>query len=84
MFDDPFATYRTTLFIALTAYYVITTTFAVIHVAGLLRGTDPHRRLLRVYLSYQLATIRGRPLASELVQIGLLAILLLVIWQLHP
>lgn len=83
MWDDPFVVYRTTLFIALTAYYVLTTTVAAVRVAELLRGTDPRRRLLRVYLSYQLATIRVRPLASELIQILLLSGLLVLIWQLH-
>jgi hypothetical protein len=80
---DPFLIYRTSLFIALAAYYVVTTAGGVWRVVALLRGSDPHRRLLRTYLSYQLVSFRVRPLAGELLQIAFWCTILLVIYWLH-
>lgn len=81
--DDPFDIFRTTLFLALTAYYALTTAMTVWHLAVLLGGSDPRKRILRVYLSYQLVSFRIRPLVSELIQIAILTLILLVLWQLH-
>jgi hypothetical protein len=80
---DPFLIYRTTLFIALAAYYVVTTAGGVWRVVALLRGNDPRKRLLRTYLSYQLVSFRFRPLAGELLQIAFWCTILLVIYWLH-
>jgi hypothetical protein len=81
--DEPFYWFRTALFVGLAAYYVLTLAGTVWHVAVLLYGSDPHRRLLRLYLSYQLLSFRLRPLASELLQIVLWSAILVLIWWLH-
>jgi len=80
---DPFAVFRTTLFIALTTYLVLTTSATMWRVASLLRGSDPQRRFLRLYLSYQLVTVRFKPLADELFQIGCWLAALTGLWWLH-
>lgn len=80
---DPFAVFRNTLFVALAIYTLVTTAMSVARVFVLLRGHDPRRQLLRVYLSYQLLSIRLRPLAGELWQIVLWCAMLLLIWWLH-
>ena len=80
---DPFAVYRTTLFVALAVYTVLTTAGTAWRVTVLLRGNDPQRRLLRAYLSYQLVSFRLRPLAGELLQIAFWCTILLCLWWLH-
>lgn len=80
---DPFATFRTTLFIALAVYTVVTTATTVWRVTVLLRGNDPRKRLLREYLSYQLVSFRLQPLAGELLQMAFWCTILLLLWWLH-
>lgn len=82
--DDPFILFRSLLFVALAAYFVITTTATVVRVTAVLAGSDPRKRLLRAYLSYQLASIRLGPLADELLQIAFWVTILVVLWWLHP
>lgn len=81
--NEPFIVYRQVLFIALAVYYGVTTVVTGWQVAALLRGHEPQKRLLRVYLSYQLLTLRLRPSWRELVQIGGWTVILLVLWWLH-
>lgn len=83
-FDDPFTLYRSVLFVALAAYYAITMGVAAWHVAVLLQGSDPRKRLLRAYLSYQAVSFRVRPLRSELLQILFWCTILALLWWLHP
>ena len=45
-------------------------------VQKLLSGTDHGHRLMRLYLSHLLVTVRVRPLAGELLQIGLWVVIL--------
>ncbi len=80
---DPFAVYRTALFVALSAYYLVTTAGAAWQVAVLLRGREPHKSLLRLYLSYQLLSVRLRPLRGELLQIAFWGTMLAVMYWLH-
>ncbi|MBN2446740.1 MAG: hypothetical protein JXO22_08440 [Phycisphaerae bacterium] len=80
---DLFTFYRMCLFVFLTIYAVLATAGTVVRLARLLRGRDPHRRMLRLYLSYQVVTFNPRPLAGELLQIGAWSIILVVLWQLH-
>jgi len=80
---DPFGTFRTTLFVALAIYTVVTLAGTAWRVATLLRGTDPRKRLLRAYLGYQLVSFSLRPLAGELLQIGFWCTILLLLWWLH-
>jgi hypothetical protein len=82
--EEPFELFRTALFVSLATYYGLTTTIAIIRLTQLLRGTDPRKRLLRVYLSYQVASIRIRPLLGELLQIGFWVAILFLIWWWHP
>ncbi len=82
--DDPFVLYRSVLFAALAVYTGLTTGIGAWRVAMLLRGDDPQKRLLRLYLSYQLVSVRVRPLMGELWQIALWCLVLLLIWWLHP
>ncbi len=81
---DVFIVFRTVLFVALTCYYGLTAVGTIVHIWRLLRGSDPRRRLLREVIAYLLASIRLRPLATELAQIALLILVLVSIWRLHP
>lgn len=80
---DPFAIFRTTLFIALAVYTIVTAAGTILRVAVVLGGSDPKKRLLRAYLSYQLVRVRIRPLAAELLEIALWVAVLLGLWWLH-
>jgi hypothetical protein len=80
---DPFNVFRTALFLGVGAYTVLTTLGTIWRVVGLLRGRDPRKRLLRSYLSYQLATVSLRPLAGELAEIACWLAALIGIWRLH-
>lgn len=80
---DLFVVFRTTLFVVLTAYAVVTTATAGWHVLRLLRGDTGHQRLLRTYLGYQLLSVRLGPLRGELLQIALWLTMLALLWWLH-
>lgn len=80
---DPFLVFRTTLFVGVAVYTVLTTTGTIWRLVAVLRGDDPRKRLLRTYLGYQLATVRLRPLSGELVQLGIWVFVLAVLWYLH-
>lgn len=80
---DPFYTFRTVLFVALAIYTVVTTAATGWRVLVLLSGSDPRKRLLRAYLSYQLVSFRLRPLAGELLQLAFWCTILGSIWWLH-
>lgn len=80
---DPFTIFRTTLLIGVTTYTVVTMAGTVARVAVILRGHDPHKRLLRACLSYQLLTIRIRPFAGDLLEIALWLAVLFGLWRLH-
>ena len=80
---DPFILFRTTLFVFLGIYTLLTMAGTMWQVLRVLRGSDPQKRLLRLYLSYQLVSIRIRPLSGELLQLGAWAALLLAVWWLH-
>jgi hypothetical protein len=80
---DSFELFRTTLFVALSVYTVATMALTSWHVARLLQGADPRRRLLRTYLGYVLVSFRVTPLRSELIQIALWTTMLLILWWLH-
>jgi hypothetical protein len=79
--SDPFLVFSTLLTLFVTAYYTLVTTMTVRETVRLLRGQDPGRRLLRLYLSYQLVTLRIRPLAGELLQIAVWLAILALIWR---
>lgn len=80
---DPFGIFRTTLFVALVVYTLVTMGATAWYTIALLAGRDPRKRLLRVYVSYQLLSFRARPLAGELVQLVLWTGVLVAIWWLH-
>ena len=80
---DLFTVFRSTLFLFLAIYAALTLLSAVWRVRRVLAGTDPGKRLLRTYMAYQVVTVRLRPLAGELLQIGFWSALLVVIWWLH-
>lgn len=80
---DPFTVFRTALFVALTLYYAITMGVMCFQGVRLLLGHDPRTRLVRAYLSYQLLTVRVRPLASELFQILVWTAVLFLLYGMH-
>lgn len=80
---DPFAVFRNVLFVALAIYTVLALASTLRQAIHLLAGDAAHQRLLRAYLGYQLVSFRLRPVAGELVQIGLLGLLLAGLWYLH-
>jgi hypothetical protein len=78
---DPFTVFRTALFAGVAAYTLLTAASTIWRVAVVLRGNDPRARLLRTYLSYQLVSVRLRPLAGELLEVtSWLAVLLGLCW----
>lgn len=80
---DPFAFYRTLLFVFLGVYTMLTLVSGTVRLWGLLRGETKAKRLLRLYLSYQLISIRLRVFWRELLQIGVLVGMLVAIAALH-
>jgi len=80
---DPFVFFRTMLIVALSIYCGLMGVGTLVRLRTLLAGDEPSRRLARLYLSYQLVTIRIRPLAGELVQIGIWTAVLIALWRLH-
>ena len=80
---DPFWVFRTGIFFVLGVYTILVTTVTIFKIAHLLRGRDPRKALLRAYLSYQLVTIRLRPLAADLLEIALWLVVLFGIWRLE-
>ncbi len=80
---DLFITFRTALFVGVTIYTVLSWTMTVVQLVALARSRDPRLQFVRRYVGYQLATIRIRPLTSELVQIGLLVLMLIALWWAH-
>ena len=80
---DPFRVFRTALFMGVAAYTLVTTAGTIWRVVAVLSGSDPRKRLLREYLSYQVLSIRLRPLAGELLELAFWLAILLGIWWLH-
>ena len=80
---DVFILYRTALFFFLGTYTLLLTTTTVVRLVGVLSGTQRSKELLRLYVAYQLLSVRLRPLAGELFQISLYLAALLAIWRLH-
>ncbi|MBU0637417.1 MAG: hypothetical protein KKB50_01025 [Planctomycetes bacterium] len=80
---DLFVFFRTTLFMFLAIYTLLAGAGTIWRVTRALRGDDPRNRLLRLYLSYQLASVRLRPLSGELLMIAVWALALCSIWWLH-
>ena len=80
---DLFYFFRTVLFFFLGTYAVLLTVASLNRVIGLLAGDGCGKEMLRVYVSYQLLSVRLRPLAGELVQIALLVAALALLWWLH-
>ena len=78
---DLFYFFRFVLAVTLSVYFAMVVGVGLWRLRVLLAGNEPHRHLLRAYLSYQLVSLRLRPLRGELVQIGLLlAAFILVCW----
>ncbi|MFQ6048800.1 MAG: hypothetical protein ACE5K7_05500 [Phycisphaerae bacterium] len=80
---DPFIFFRTALFVFLAIYSVLSLGSTVWRLKGLFAGGQATKRMLRLYVSYQLLTIRLRPARSELAQIVFCLMLLSVLWWLH-
>lgn len=80
---DFFGVYCLTLYAGIIVYTVVSAGMTAVQTAALLRGAEPQRRLLRTYLLYLLVSVRLRPLAGELAQIGLLTAALGGLWWLH-
>jgi hypothetical protein len=80
---DLFILFRTLLFIFLTIYSILLMVSGLWQVRVLLRGDDPAQEMLRVYVSYQLLTVRIKPLRGELTRIAFWLLMLGVLWWLH-
>lgn len=80
---DLFIFFRTTLVIFLTTYALLVLGSTVWRLKRLFAGDDPSRQMLRLYVSYQMLTIRLAPLRAELVQIGFWSLVLVCVWWLH-
>jgi hypothetical protein len=80
---DPFNVFRTAVFVGVTTYTVLALAGTMMRLAAILRGSDPEKRLLRAVLSYELVSMRLRPLLGELWQLAFWSAALLGIWWLH-
>lgn len=80
---DPFAIFRRALFIGVAIYTLVTMTGTVLRTIWLLMGVDPHKKLIRAYLSYMLVTLRLKPVLGELVEIGFWSVFLLTLYWAH-
>jgi len=80
---DLFIAFRTMLFVFLTIYTVLMLVGTIRHLWSLFIGADPTREIMRVYLTYQLLTIRTKPVRGELAQMAFWAMILGVLWWLH-
>jgi hypothetical protein len=80
---DLFIFFRTTLLIFATTYSVLMLSSGIWRVVRLFGGENPRKQMLRLYVSYQLVTIRLRPVRGELLQLALLLVMLVCIWRLH-
>jgi len=80
---DLFIFFRTALFLFLAVYSLLLLGSSIWRLRVLFAGSDPAKRMLRLYVSYQLLTIRLKPLRGELGQIALWSALLACLWWLH-
>ena len=80
---DLFIFFRATLFVFLAVYSVLLLGTSVWRLTALFSGSDPTKRMLRLYVSYQLLTIRLKPLRGELAQIAFWLAALACLWWLH-
>jgi hypothetical protein len=81
--EDPFLFFRTLLTVFLTVYFVLTTLSLLRQWWVVLAGGTREKELLRVYLAYQLLSIRTAALRTELAQIGLWLVALVVLLWAH-
>ena len=80
---DLFTFFRTMLFVFLAVYSVLLLSTSIWRLRGLFSGSDPTKQMLRLYVSYQLVTIRLKPLRGELTQIAFWLVMLSCLWWLH-
>ena len=80
---DLFIFFRTALVIFATVYSVLMFSSGIWRLVDVFGGGDPKKQMLRLYMSYQLLTIRLSPVRGELIQITLWLILLVCIWRAH-
>ncbi len=80
---DLFILFRMLLVVFLTIYTVLTLISAGWRIYDLFTGDDPSKRMLRLYVSYHLVTIRLAPVRDELCQTTGWLLLLLGLWWLH-
>jgi hypothetical protein len=80
---DLFTFFRTTLFIFLGIYSLLLLVTGLLRLKALFSGSDRTKEFLRLYVSYELLTIRLKPLRGELVQIAVLVCVLAGVWWLH-
>jgi hypothetical protein len=78
-----FTFFRTMLFVFLAAYSILLLSTSIWRLTALFSGSDPKKQMLRLYVSYQLLTIRLRPIRGELIQIAFWLMVLGSLWWLH-
>jgi hypothetical protein len=80
---DLFIFFRMTLFVFVGIYSILMLLSTIRRLIALLAGDDPRKNMLRLYVSYNLLTIRIAPLRGELIQIAFWSAGLLLVWWLH-
>ena len=80
---DLFTLFRGILFLFLMIYAALMAGTAIWHAVEHLRGTDRVQETMRVYVTYQLLTVRFEPLRGEFLQIGGWLVMLALVWWLH-
>jgi len=80
---DLFIFFRTMLVTFLTIYALLVLSSTLWRLTRLFSGEQPDKQILRLYMSYQMLTIRLEPVHGELLQIGFWLLILLCLWWLH-
>jgi hypothetical protein len=80
---DLFNFFRTTLFVFVGTYSGLMMISGLWRLTRFLGGADPHKQILRDYLTYLLLSVRTRTIRGDLIEIAALAAALVGIWRLH-
>ncbi len=80
---DLFIFFRTMLVTFLTIYALLVLSSTLWRLKRLFAGERPDRQMLRLYVSYQMLTIRLGPVRGELLQFGFWLLIVLYVSWLH-
>lgn len=80
---DVFIFFRTTLVTFLMIYSLLVLSSTIWRLKSFFAGDEADKQILRLYVSYQMLTIRLKPARGELLQIGFWLLMLFCMGWLH-